>query len=246
MCAVIRHDERCLRGIQKMSYCKTCGAYVPDWAAECPACGQPVKEPKKRAPKKQSTAKTGASASAAQAAEDTGEYRYTYKKAKRKPEAEQRWSDTGSGKKSARDDKGTFTYDGAGRSDKGTFRYESGGARKYDDDGYEYEPPRTARDYEREYRSDAKRNKFLAALCYFGPMFILSWLLKPKSRFVRYHVNQGLVFFLMCVIINIFDFIPFMWLLNIFSVVCFFCGVSNALKGKRKPLPAIGEITLIN
>ena len=59
--------------------------------------------------------------------------------------------------------------------------------------------------------------------------------MKPKSKFVRYHVNQGLVLFLCWIVINIFDFIPFMWLANIFGVVCFFCGIANALKGRRKP-----------
>ena len=27
-----------------MSYCRNCGAYVPDWAENCPACDMPVKE----------------------------------------------------------------------------------------------------------------------------------------------------------------------------------------------------------
>lgn len=58
-------------------------------------------------------------------------------------------------------------------------------------------------------------------MCYFGPLFLLSWLLKPKSRFVRYHVNQGLVLFLVEVIIWMFDFIPFVGLLNILAIVSF-------------------------
>ena len=99
--------------------------------------------------------------------------------------------------------------------------------------------------YAGQYKADAEENKLLAALCYLGPFFLLSWLMKPKSKFVRYHVNQGLVLFLCWIVINIFDFIPFMWLANIFGVVCFFCGIANALKGRRKPLPLIGEITLI-
>ena len=28
-----------------MSYCRNCGAYVPDWAENCPACDTPVKGP---------------------------------------------------------------------------------------------------------------------------------------------------------------------------------------------------------
>ena len=54
------------------------------------------------------------------------------------------------------------------------------------------------------------------------------------------------VLFLLEVIVWMFDFIPFVGLLNILCIVGFFCGLSNALKGKRKPIPLIGEITLIN
>ena len=235
-----------------MSYCNSCGAYIPDWADECPACGQPKDGTKKSAETKKKTAgSVGGSAAASAGEEKSGEYHYSYKKqeagrssdkgsgTRSRGGAEKRWSGAANGRNA---DRGTFTYgDEGGESDPGTFRYDGGEA------GSDYyEPRRTSRDYESDYKSDAQRNELFAALCYFGPMFILSWILKPKSRFVKYHVNQGLVFFLMCVIINIFDFIPFVGLLNIFSVVCFICGLSNAFKGKRKPLPGIGEITLIN
>ena len=48
-----------------MSYCRNCGAYVPDWAENCPACDTPVKQtaqPKKekKPPKTAKTASAGA------------------------------------------------------------------------------------------------------------------------------------------------------------------------------------------
>ena len=199
-----------------MSYCKGCGAYMPDWAEECPACGEPREEKKKRSSsKKQTGGPRAASAASASRAESktSGEYHYTYKKAERK--------NTASGD--------AFTYDG---DDPGTFNYDGG--------------PRSTRYYAGGYKADAKKNRGLAALCYLGPFFLLSWLLKPKSAFVRYHVNQGLVLFLCEVIINIFDFIPFMWVANILSFAGIIIGASNALKGRRRPLPIIGDITLIN
>ena len=214
----------------KMSYCKSCGAYMPDWAEECPACGEPKAESKKRAEKKKASA--GASGAASASA------------------AESRWSDAGTGSKTRKGtgDKGAFRYDGSKRKDGGTFTYDNADA--YENSGSRgresYKSRRGTRDYEGEYRSDAKKNKLLGALCYFGPLFLLSWIIKPSSRFVRYHVNQGLVLFLLEVIVWMFDFIPFVGLLNILCIVCFFCGLSNALKGKRKPIPLIGEITLIN
>lgn len=206
-----------------MRYCESCGAYIPDWADECPACGMSTEQAKKRAAKKETAGTSGAAAAASSAA--GGEYHYKYRK-EDAPGKE-------AGTRSRNADKGTFTYDDAARSSGGSFTYDE-------------ERQRTATaNYAREYKDDAKQNKWWAALCYFGPFFLLSWLLKPKSRFVRYHVNQGLVLFLCWVILNIFDFIPFMWVLNILAIVCFFCGITNALKGKRKPMPVIGDITLI-
>lgn len=211
-----------------MSYCSSCGAYLPDWAAECPACGAP-REPAagpKRARKAPDSAAAQAARPKRKAAAEEGEYHYTYKKASGGGGA----APQGSGARRRTADKGTFTCEGTKQGSGGAFRYEAEDRRG---------------SYAGAYTSDAKKNRGLAALCYFGPFFLLSWLLKPKSSFVRYHVNQGLALFLCWIVINIFDFIPFMWVVNIFGLICFFCGVSNALRGKRKPLPVIGDITLI-
>ena len=213
-----------------MSYCSSCGAYIPDWADECPACGAPKADTKKKSSAKKKTA-SSAAAAASETAKTSGEYHYSYKKAEKKTQdASSRGSYSSGDARRTGGDKGTFTYESSKRADGGTFTYD-GSSRQ---------------DYEREYRRDAKKNRGLAALCYIGPFFLLSWLLKSKSSFVRYHVNQGLVLFLCWVIIGIFDFIPFMWAANIFAFVCVCLGLSNALKGKRKPLPLIGEINLIS
>ena len=52
----------------KMSYCKSCGAYMPDWAEECPACGEPKAESKKRAEKKKTSAGASGAGTATAAA----------------------------------------------------------------------------------------------------------------------------------------------------------------------------------
>lgn len=221
-----------------MSYCKNCGAYIPDWAEECPACGRAKAEPKKRVQKRAGTDKTGAAsvgrgAPEGGAAAQSGEYHYSYKKpaGDSRRSAGERW---GSAARGATDAGGAYTYGG-----DGAYAYDEGGGRGRG------RSRRDSRSYEDEYRSDAKSNRGFGALCYFGPFFIISWLARPKSAFVRYHVNQGLVLFLCSVIFNLFDFIPFMWLLNLLIVVDFFCGIANALGGRRKPIPLIGEITLI-
>ena len=86
-----------------MSYCRNCGAYVPDWAENCPACDTPVKQtaqPKKekKPPKTAKTASAGAQAR------------------REEPKYERR--------ETAHRDGGTYTYDGS-RRDKYAESYDA-------------------------------------------------------------------------------------------------------------------------
>ena len=40
---------------------------------------------------------------------------------------------------------------------------------------------------------DIQENKILAILCYLGVLFIIPMLLKPSSKFIKFHAKQGLV-----------------------------------------------------
>lgn len=72
-----------------------------------------------------------------------------------------------------------------------------------------------------------------------------------KDAFVKYHVKQGLVLFIVCVLINIVRwFIPYymyltlgwiFWLLSLGTLVLLIIGISNALNGKEQPLPVVGK-----
>ena len=145
-----------------MSYCRNCGAYVPDWAENCPACDTPVKGP-------------------AQAKRE--------KKQKRKKYAE-------------------------------------------------------------SYDADVRENQGLGYLCYLGPLLVIPLLLKPKSRFLRYHCNQGLLLLIFAALVSICDgFAGIGWLIgiagSIASVIWLIQGLVNVSKGVRRPLPLIGEITIL-
>ena len=108
-----------------MSYCSSCGAYLPDWAAECPACGAP-REPgagTKRARKAPDSAAAQAARPKRKAAAEEGEYHYTYKKASGGGGA----ASKGSGARRRTADKGTFTYEGTKQGSGGAFRYEAEG-----------------------------------------------------------------------------------------------------------------------
>jgi uncharacterized membrane protein len=69
-----------------------------------------------------------------------------------------------------------------------------------------------------------------------------------KDSFVKYHTKQGLVLFLLAVLINVVDWImPFYfwmsisWLLSLGTLVLLIIGISNAVGGKQQPLPLIGQ-----
>lgn len=98
--------------------------------------------------------------------------------------------------------------------------------------------------------ADAQANKGLGVLCYLGVFLLIPLLLKPDSKFLRYHCNQGLLMFLLGVLTGAVWNIPIIgWIAGLagsfLSVVCFFKGISNALSGRCEPLPYIGGISLI-
>ncbi len=49
--------------------------------------------------------------------------------------------------------------------------------------------------------NDIKDNKIFAFLSYIGPLFLVPVLAAPKSKYARFHANQGLVLFLAEIII---------------------------------------------
>lgn len=99
-------------------------------------------------------------------------------------------------------------------------------------------------------QNDVQSNKVMAILAYFGILFLIPLFAAKESPFARYHTNQGLVLFLFVVLCNILAWIPKVGLIvayigYLIGFVFFIIGVINAAGGKMKPLPLIGNITLI-
>ncbi|NCB51722.1 MAG: hypothetical protein EOM54_07575 [Clostridia bacterium] len=193
-----------------MSYCKKCGAYIPDADDICPACGNSTDE---------DTA--GFSGSSQARAQEKTEY--------------------GGGGEYRSEEKQSGEYHGT---------YQSGeyhGGTYYS--GYADANPNADR-YSSEYDADANENRSLAYLCYLGVLFVIPYFLKPGSQFIRYHCNQGLLLVLLCVLSSMCYQIPILgWIAGtagwFLAVSCFIKGMSNVSKGRRSPLPVIGQITLI-
>lgn len=95
--------------------------------------------------------------------------------------------------------------------------------------------------------NDIAEHKIFAALAYIGILFLVPLMAAKNSPFARFHTNQGFVIFLAWIAVGIIGWIPFLgWLIGVFGsiflIVLSVMGIINALTGKMKKLPLIGDI----
>lgn len=95
--------------------------------------------------------------------------------------------------------------------------------------------------------SMGKSNTVMAVIAYI--IFFIPLLTgdAKKDAFVKYHTKQGIVLFLLVVLLNIIgQIMPFYfwytinWLLSLGTLVLLIIGIANAASGKKEPLPLIG------
>ena len=99
-------------------------------------------------------------------------------------------------------------------------------------------------------RNDIENNKFMSVLAYISILVLIPLFAAKDSEFARFHTNQGLVLFIVEVIIGILAFVPiikyFIWILNIVTFVLAIIGIVNVCNGKAKELPLIGGIRFLS
>jgi len=97
--------------------------------------------------------------------------------------------------------------------------------------------------------NDAADNKVMGILAYV--LFLIPLLAAPKSPFAKYHANQGLILLILAIAVNVIGaIIPLLGLIivpigSLVVLVLFVMGIINASNGVMKPLPLIGNFTLI-
>lgn len=114
-----------------------------------------------------------------------------------------------------------------------------------------------AADETSEYENnDIENNKGIAALAYIGILFFVPLIVCPKSKFARFHANQGLIFLVFCIAAGIVMSVIgalLTWRLRIIAsiinaligiamLILFVSGLKNSLNGYAKELPFIGKI----
>ena len=89
--------------------------------------------------------------------------------------------------------------------------------------------------------ADINDNKVMAILCYLGWLILIP-LIASKSRYVKFHANQGLIL----IIAGFLSIIPLVgWVISIVAFILAILGIINAINGRAKQLPIIGKFSLI-
>jgi len=92
--------------------------------------------------------------------------------------------------------------------------------------------------------NDVEENKVFAALSYLGILVLIPLLVKKDSKFAMEHAKQGLVLFIIEVVLWIIGFIPIIgWVLGVIVGIALFIvslmGLIYALQGKFWKIPFV-------
>ena len=89
----------------------------------------------------------------------------------------------------------------------------------------------------------------MAILAYIGPLVIVSYLVAKDDPFVKFHIKQGLVLFVIELAIYVLSMMMFwqLWylfnLVHLATLVLSVLGIVNAVQGQEKELPVIGQFS---
>ena len=74
-------------------------------------------------------------------------------------------------------------------------------------------------------------------------LFVLPYIFRKDDDFAMYHAKQGMNLFIAGIIGDLVGgFLGFGWLVALARIAFAIMGVSNVIKGLKKPLPYIGNI----
>ena len=213
-----------------MAYCKSCGAYIPDGQTVCLACGYDETAQQR----KSSGSAAGAAASARAPENDTrtnGKEKYRQvdsdflkqqldEQRKRQQANSRKWAETEyAQRQKAKEEQARNFTNTSGRSGSDVYRTVRS-AMNSDDTG-----------------------KVLAGLSYFSVLFLLPYIFRKDDQFATYHAKQGMTLFAAGILADLVGgFFGLGWIVALARLYMIFEGVRNVIKGKKKPLPYIGDI----
>ena len=88
---------------------------------------------------------------------------------------------------------------------------------------------------------ESQENKLLAAISYLWIVSIIMLLMKKDSKFVQFHAKQGLILFIVSVILM---FIPVLgWWLDIIILIAVIVGFIKAISGEYYKIPVVYSLS---
>ncbi len=210
-----------------MAYCVSCGAYLPDGQTKCLACGYD------EAAKAREEAKKSGSAAAAQAGnEDMREILERHRKLQQ--EKSRQWAEQEKARRQQQQENRKWAEQEFARRQA---------QREAEAERYVNRPNTQTRSTPGSDTAAGSGNKALAALSYLSVLFALPYLFAPQDEFAMYHAKQGLRTFILGILADALGSITGIgWILSLARLYLMFKGISNAVNGRREPLPWIGTL----
>ena len=215
-----------------MAYCLKCGAYIPDGQTVCLACGyNPADELKKKAESKKS--RTGGSA-----------YQYSSNNEELRRRLEEQRKRTQEKNRQWAEQERVRREEQAAREEARKEQQER--SRQWAQEEYERrQAEQYAQSGEGDYtvRKSGEGNKALAAISYLSILFALPYIFTPNDEYAKFHAKQGMKLFLFGIGADILaGIIGLGWLATLARFYLIYKGMTNALNGKKEPLPYIGTL----
>jgi len=240
-------------GAEKMSYCVKCGAKVDDGIMTCPQCGAQIPN-------------LSGSYSGGQDSGNHSDYgygqEYTYGQQGYGQTSQYGYGGTG---RQGYGQNGQYGYGGTGQQGYGgtdqysygqeAQGYQSGGSPQSD-----YQPGSYQQAADYFDRNEVSQNKAMGVLSYLGILVLIPLIAgNRQSQYVKHHVNQGIVLFILSSLVDLLEgdwvwglhsFIHFgggmfSWIFDILGLVFLILmvmGIVTACKGEKRELPIIGKI----
>ena len=242
-----------------MAFCKKCGAYIPIDETVCPACGydpdeearkakeaeeaaRRAEEEKKRAEEEERKRKEKEAAWAERERRREEEERRRAEERRKQGyaygAAQAQYTSQHTGQGSAYQSQQTSQHTGQTWTPPWSQQQSASGAQQ------------SQTDYSamQQQAKESVDNQKLSVLSYLGPLLVIPLLSRSDDDFARFHTNQGLALFITNALVGLAG--EMLGGLvgaagSVFGLYCMIKGISNVLKGKKEPLPLIGNFKFL-
>ena len=217
-----------------MAYCKNCGAYIPDELSACLACGFDEQEAKAAA-----AAAAAAQEKKAEKAEQEDLHEILERHRKLQQEKNRQWAEKEKERREREQENRRWAQEEYARRQA---EKEAEAEKRSREEKETRQHEEAAFDADKQTAAKSE-SVVLSVLSYLSFFFIIPLLVAPQDRFTRFHAMQGLRLFIFGAIADVIGGLTGIgWVISLFRIYCIYKGITNALQGKKEPLPLIGTI----